>query len=171
MAAQVEAPTTVNGSVLGKAEEYRTDGPGRVCIRDMVVTVKPGQAAYLAYAGIHNGTIRLIEGTRLADFRYGEIWKRPKRLGRRIDTRGGSVILRKPFEHKLAYLVAVPDADAEGQLKPRIWISGSLLTGGKDDITLLEQVSVGTAPTGCDRTYAFGWSMVFGEEPVSKDKQ
>ena len=166
-------PMTVNSEALGKPEEFRTAGPARVCMRELAIDAKVGEAVYLGYAGIHSGTLTLVVADKSIDFEHGEIWAFPKRKGKLVSTIDKIRLYRTRREGKLAYLVTVPEEDYRGRMteRARIWIHGDLLNGTKADLDALSRMTVGSVPaTDCNQTYSYGWSMLFGEEPLSTKK-
>ena len=165
-AAQVEPPRTVNGAVLGSAADFATRGPAQVCMREIAITAREGEVAYLGYAGIHSGTLRLVIGEKYVDFMHGESWGVPKRELRPVAERSGYRIARER-EGKRRYAILVSRPDAPEQEKVLVWISGTAVAGSAGRLGLVDRLRVQMpAATGCQRTYAYGWDMLLGEEPV-----
>lgn len=170
-AVQVEPPTTVNGDVLGKPEDFATAGPARVCLRDIAVTAKRGETVYLAYAGIHTGTLRLATGGRTIDFTHLESGIGPTRSARLVGHRTGVTLFRYVEGHTPRYIARISPADANGGTSI-VRIGGSGLAGTDGAGKVWKHLSISTAEVGgCDRTYSYGWDMLFGEEPLSRKEK
>ena len=163
--AQPEPPRTVNDQVLGGAADFSTNGPAIVCLRELAVRASTGETVALAYSGIHNGTLRWdgVDGS-LA-FRQSESWLPPRTRGRFIGNHGGFAIYHKRENGKPAYLAFRPDEDGKQRLDTRI--VGTALNGSKRDESLLARLLASEASsTKCDRTYAYGWGVIMGDESV-----
>jgi hypothetical protein len=166
------APTTVNGQVLGKTEEFTTSGPARVCIRNLMITALPSETITLGYAGIHNGTLRLNRDKSYVEASLGEIWRQPREIGDVVERRPTFYIADVSGDTKLRYGLFAHD-EFYGQTRLQVWIEGPGLFGDEEDRSVLSRIELrqtGSAP--CDVTYHFGWGMLFGEEPlVEKQKR
>jgi hypothetical protein len=171
---QAPAPTTINGDTLGSPEEFSTAGPARICMREMAVNAKNGETVSLKYAGIHSGTLSLVSNEKSVDFDHGEIWKKPKRKGKLISKSDEVEIYRTKRRNKLANLVWISAKDYDGKRtqQPVVWISGPLLDGGSGDWGILAGLDIRlSGHKDCDRTYAYGWGMLFGDEPLSTKRE
>lgn len=171
--AEVPTPTTVNGQTLGLSAEYATVGPAKVCMREMSIRAEQGETVYLKYAGIHAGTLTLVSGQQSVDFTDGEIFAKPKQRGHLVIGIEGVRVFRTSRDDELAYLVWVPGEgpEEEGNEQPRVWIKGALLTGASGDLKFLSRLKMErSGPKDCDRTYAYGWDVLFGDKPLSKKK-
>ncbi len=162
---QPEPPKTVNDQVLGEPADFSTNGPATVCLRELAVSASVGETVALTYSGIHNGSLKWdgVDGS--IEFRQSESWLPPRNRGRLVGNHGGFAIYYKRENGTPAYLAFRPDEDGEQRLDTRI--SGTALDGSKRDESLLARLLASGAPSPkCDRTYAYGWGVIMGEESV-----
>lgn len=163
--AQPEPPRTVNDQVLGDAADFSTNGPAIVCLRELAVSASAGETVALAYSGIHNGTLKWYGGGGSIEFHQSEIWLQPRNRGRFMGNHSGFAIYHKRENGKPVYLAFRPDEDGEQRLDTRI--IGTALDGSKRDESLLARLlASGASSPQCDRTYAYGWGVILGEESV-----
>jgi hypothetical protein len=174
--AAVEPPRTVNGIELGDAEDFATVGPATVCIREMVVTPRSGETAYLAYSGIHNGGIRLVLADgEYVDFTYGEIFRDQRTPGQRMSLRtDGMRVYRYDDDRgpEVDYQVHVDlpatQWDSVGW-EPLVNVSGTALAGNRSDTALFARLSFNLdVEAACDRRYNFGWGVILEGEPIDE---
>jgi hypothetical protein len=165
------APTTVNGQVLGKAAEFTTSGPTRVCIENLMVTALPRESITLGYAGIHNGALRINRGRSWIDVTLGEIWKQPRQVGDVIERRPSFYIADVSEESELRYGLFAYDEYYKGN-RLQVFIEGPGLSGDEADRSILRRIELRQDESPpCDVTYHFGWDMLFGEEPLVQKPQ
>jgi len=168
--AQLEPPKTVNGIILGKAEDFTTPGPARVCMRELMITARSGESVSLGYSGIHHGTLRLNRGRSWVEAALGEIWAQPAQRGDVIERRDLSYVADSSTETKLRYGLYAHD-DFYGEHRALVWIEGPSLTGDERDRSVLRRIELRSDRSPpCDVTYNFGWPVIFGEEPVIESK-
>jgi hypothetical protein len=161
---QPEPPRTVNGAVLGTAEDFSTTGPAIICMRELAVEAGAGETVYLGYSGIHNGTLRWQGPQGAIEFKQSESWQPPRGRGRLVGEFGHYSVYRKRDSADL-YLAFL--AGEEGEMRLDLRIAGGALDGSKRDEPLLKRLlqHSGRSPR-CDRTYAYGWGMIMGDESV-----
>jgi hypothetical protein len=164
LAAQaVEPPRTVNDEVFGKAEDFMTRGPARVCIRDTSVDIEAGETAYLDYVGIHWGSVR-VAGPRgtfvVADH---ESLLRPGRRTVWETDRRGRTMARRHDDGALTYLIFATNSRADA--KPRVRVTGDALgrSTARDEAILERILANDRPPTGCARRFDYGWDLLLGE--------
>jgi hypothetical protein len=158
-----EPPTTVNGQVLGAAEDFATAGPADVCLQDMVVSPRAGETVYVEYLGIHDARLRLT----LADGTFVILTQGDSYRDQRSRDQQPA-IERDPQRYYLIgegsarrYQMVTLESDSdEGQYA--LFLSGTALTGTRSDEKLLDRLSYG-AEKGrhCDREFGYGWDGAF----------
>jgi hypothetical protein len=154
------APRTVNGQIIGTAEEFRTPGPARVCLGETSVDLLPAETAYLDYLGIHNGSIRVVGPNGAFIVREGDAWREP-RGGRLEEDRRGRTIARYRRDGRPRYLLYAPSDRAPTGRSPRTWVEGDAL-GRSRDRAILDRVNIHPAgPTGCQKRFGYGWDGYF----------
>ena len=67
-ASDVPPPRTVNGEVLGSAEDFATSGPARICFASLAIDLEQNERAYLEYSGIHSSQMRITEPMGIGSF-------------------------------------------------------------------------------------------------------
>lgn len=142
-------------------------------MREMALQASAGETIYLQYAGIHSGSLTLVTGSGTTEFSHGEILARPKAKGRLFESSDRVRIFRTKREGKIAYLVWLlrPDYNQKPSWEPRIWVTGTGISGNDADREILSKLKIElNGQNDCDRTYAYGWGMLFGDEPLSKKK-
>jgi predicted peptidase len=167
---QVPEPTTVNGDSLGKPEDFRTNGPARGCIENVAVDLITGESAYLAYAGIHSGKLRVISEAGQIDIVHGDTFA--KVSGRKISVskKDSFRVVRSGRGSKTKYLFYAPTEYSDGEEYLNLIVSGSRIRGVKDDLQIVDRISLSRKlPEGCAMRYSYGWDMLFGDEPLSSD--
>ena len=172
----VEPPRTVNGFELGDATDFASAGPATVCMREMVITPKSGETAYLAYSGIHNGGIRLVLADgEFVEFTYGEIFRDQRRPGQRTALRAeGMRVFRYDDDRgrEVDYQVHVNLPATEwndGGWQPLVNVSGTALAGNRTDTALFQRLSFNPdVDARCDRRYNFGWGIILEGEPIDE---
>jgi len=161
---QPEPPRTVNGAVLGAVDDFSSSGPAIVCMRELAVEAAAGEAVYLGYSGIHNGTLRWEGPQGVIEFKQSESWLPPRRRGQLIGKFGGYTVYRKREKGDL-YLAFLAGEGAEPRFDLRI--AGSALDGSKRDEPLLNRLLQHSGTSArCDRSYAYGWGVIMGDESV-----
>ena len=162
----IDPPRTVNGEVLGTAEEFTTAGPARVCIRSLMITANRDESVSLAYAGIHNGELRLNRGNNWVSAALGESWVTPRQRGDVIERRPDSYIADISDDKDLRYGLFASGGDGEGYYL-LVRIRGPAFTGDERDRSILRRIELREPQSpACDVDYNFGWPMLEGEEPV-----
>jgi len=116
----VPPPTGVNDAVIGTAEEYKVEGPARVCFNEGAIDLKPGETSYLDYMGIHRAAIRIVGPDGEFKVREGDIWSEP-RGGKRID----ATIRRFGSRAKPRYAVYGRPAFSPDRDRLLTWIDGT----------------------------------------------
>ena len=159
----VEPPRGVNDEVLGTAEEFRVAGPARVCLISTSIDLLPGENAYLAYLGIHHGSIRVVGPNGTFTVMEGEAFLEPR--GSRLERdRRGRTISRYRRDGRPRYLLYARSDSSRGRGSPRTWVEGDAL-GRSHDRAILDRVNIQSAgPTGCRRRFRYGWDGPIEEE-------
>jgi hypothetical protein len=176
--AAVEPPRTVNEIELGDAGDFATAGPATVCMREMVIAPQPGETAYLTYSGIHNGGIRLVlSNGEYIDFTYGEIFRDQRKSGQRTSLRAEGMRVYRYDDDRgpdVDYQVHadLPATDwSDGGWQPLVNVSGTALSGNRNDAHLLERLSFNLdVEAACNRRYNFGWGVILEGEPIDETK-
>ena len=148
-AQQIEPPTTVNGEILGTAEQFATRGPGRVCIGSVSIDLVPGETVLLH---VINGGLEIHEAI-IGDAGVQDAWERaeaavagappgptpvvsvaPDVAGLRIVVRSGervdvtwTVPPRDPSGNPPPFIVGchIPGHWERGMLIPGRWVGAS----------------------------------------------
>lgn len=169
--AAVEPPKTVNDIEIGTPEDFATPGPATVCIRDMAVSPREGETAYLAYSGIHFATIHLVlaDGD-AADFTLGENFIDLHKPGQGPMIQNGDIRVYF-FEQgpEVSYQVHARFETDEGDRgwTPRVRVEGSALGGNRRDRDIFRRLSLdGESRPNCDRRYDFGWGVILEGDPI-----
>lgn len=174
--AVVVPPRTVNGIELGDAEDFATAGPATICIREMVVSPRSGETAFLAYSGIHNGGIRLVLADgKFVEFTYGEIFRdlRKPSQGTSLRTDGMRVYRhdddRGPGVEYQVHVEFPPTEWDDGGWLPLVNVAGTALSGTRADTHLFERLSFNLDPkAACDQRYEFGWDIIIDGAPIDR---
>lgn len=172
--AAVEPPRTINDIELGEPNDFATLGPATVCIREMVISPREGETAYLAYSGIHNGGIRLVLANgKDIEFTYGEIFRDMRRPGQGTSVRAKDMrVYLYDDEREVRYQVHVllPESEwSDGGWQPLVNVAGTALTGTRSDARFFERLSFNwDAGVQCARRYAFGWDQILEGEPIDQ---
>ena len=138
-----------------------TQGPARVCIRQTSVEVDRGETAYLAYLGIHHGSIR-VDGPRGSfELTDGEAWAVRRNRAELVPDRQGRAVERHYSRRKLAYWIYAPGA-LPGVNAPRIMLEGKAIgRSAARDAAILNRIVINRdEPTGCRRHFDYGWEIV-----------
>lgn len=171
LAGQLEPPRTVNDQILGKAEDFTTAGPSRVCMDELMVNALAGESVSLNYAGIHTGVLRLNHGRSWVDVSLGDAWAEPKQKGNVIERRPNSYIADVSDNKSLRYGLFAP-SDLDGDYRMAAKVEGPALTGDERDRLILRRIELRSQKSRpCDVTYHYGWKMLFGEEPLVEQKK
>ena len=160
-AQDVPPPRTVNGEILGTAEEFRVSGPARVCLMGTAIDLLPGENAYLDYLGIHWGAIRVIGPH--GEFRVREgatIEPRGGQLSE--DWRGRTIARFRDHGRRPKYLLFATAADEPWYEYPQTWIEGDALGRSRDRAILRRVRTDEEAMAGCQRRFVYGRDMILG---------
>ena len=161
-AAAPEPPKGVNDSVIGTAEQFRREGPKSICLENTKFELVRGESSFLAYLGIHAGSIRVVGPKGEIKITEGDAWAKPKKTTRVYDTKNGFVE-RSGRGSRSRYLIHAPSDFAEG-LVPRVWVEGSAIRGTHADRQILDRLEVtAESPAKCDQRFGYGWDTLLGE--------
>jgi hypothetical protein len=162
-AQQIDPPTTVNGEVLGTAEQYATPGPGRVCIGSVSVDLISGETAYLNYLGIHSGGLRISTPRGTFDVSVSGSWADPGEPNRWVSDWRGRTIGRYRKHGRPSYMIFEP-VEELGEERPWVRIEGNAL-GKSHDMDILNRILVNRGKIlGCRREFEYGWEFEVEEE-------
>jgi hypothetical protein len=169
--AAVEPPRTVNGIEVGRPENFATHGPARVCMRDMVLSPREGETAYLSYSGIHNGGLRLVlANDEDIEFTLGEIFIDQRRADQGPTFRTPEMrvyLIERGSEVFYQIHGRVEVDDGEWRWRPLVNVEGSALGGNRRDDDIFRRLSLdGDKGAHCDRRYNFGWGVILGDETI-----
>lgn len=153
-------PRTINSGVLGTAEEFRLDGPARICGNQMGFDLVAGETFYLGYLGIHyvSFVIRGPAGDVTLTESDGHF--RPER-GRPVAV-PGLTVRRFGRGKTLRYMVHVPSPDWPAEFGT---VSVTGLRGGPGDVALLRRIVVAPEDASCTKRYLSG--IIFEDEPAN----
>lgn len=170
--AVVNDPQTVNSIVIGPAADYTTRGPATVCLDKLTVEAKPGEEIVLDYSGIHVGS--LILKTYRGDVRIsaGDAFAPLSGTYRDyFDRRGRQRVYRTVDDEKQPVYKLIPREDPTAtRHSPAIIISGRGIRGSEQDRGIIDRIRWGENLDRCQRTYNYGWGVLFGDEPLSVTK-
>ena len=165
-----EPARTVNGAELGPAEQFTTRGPATVCMRELVIKPRAGQAVQLSYSGIHAGTLRLfLENGQYVDFSDGEIFVDQRQRGESpVDKRPTmEIYLVRDQRPEVKYQLEGTGTRTNDYSPPRVLVSGPGLVADRTDDRLFEEVSFAEPErVTCDRRYEYGWGVLLEGKPV-----
>jgi hypothetical protein len=159
-------PTMVNGNVLGKAADFTTAGPARVCMDNLMVTALASESVTLDYSGIHAGSLRLNRGRSWIKITLGDIFRQPREQGEVIVRKPNFYIAEASSKTDLRYGLYAPDKDhADYRLKA--WIDSQSFTGDTQDDVILRRIEMRNENSPpCTLTYHFGFDVLFGKMPL-----
>ena len=158
-AQEVPPPTGVNDTVLGTAEQFRTAGPARVCLRDTSIDLLPGENAYLDYLGFHHGAIRVVGPRGQFVVWDGEAWIEPHGA-ETVPDRQGRPLRRLYREGRPYYLIYGPAGD-----RPRVRVEGDAL-GRSNDAAILRRIQLSQADlSSCRRRFDYGSEILLVDHP------
>jgi hypothetical protein len=158
--AEVPPPRTVNDQVIGKAEDFRTPGPARICINATSVDIEAGEAAYLQYLGIHFGTVRVVGPRGSFTVQDGDSW-RAREDGEMLTWDGRNVQRRRPGGRPSYIIHDRPDYPADREV-PRVLVSGDALGRGVDRKIIARIRTHPAPPDRCAIRYVYGWETLLG---------
>ncbi|TIX49691.1 hypothetical protein [Alteraurantiacibacter aquimixticola] len=161
MADRIPDPMTVNGHVLGKAEDFATRGPATVCMEGMRVTVAEGETAYLEYLGIHNGRLRLVLANDSAlILAHGDSWADLRRDGQQPSFHHQNAVYFQ-IDSTSDYQIFLTTEDGALHRSPVLNLHGSALKGTGEDVEAVERVTFGQPDwNGCDKRFGYGWDGI-----------
>jgi hypothetical protein len=168
-----EPPTTVNGQVLGAAEDFATLGPARVCLQDMIVSPRDGETVYVEYLGIHDARLRLVlaDGTHVMltqsdafqDQRKPEQEPAIQRLAQRY------YLIRDEGARRYQ-MVSLEGESGEGQYV--LFLAGTALSGDLSDEQIFDRLSFSAGEERqCDREFGYGWDGVSWTRPAPTEPE
>ena len=167
LAQAAPVPMGVNDAVLGKAEDYAFQGPGRVCLREAWLDLSEGESAHLKYSGIHFQTIEITGPLGVLELKEGEAWAKPKGELTLLLRRADMEVFDIGNDMEFRYLVYGANRYSEGKLVPLMWLDGGVLVGDTRDRNVVSRVNVGAAPAkSCKMTYNYGWGVLLEGEPM-----
>jgi hypothetical protein len=163
-------PTGVNGGVLGTAEQFKVEGPARVCFARGAVDIAAGEVSYLNYMGIHYAAVRIVGQDASYKISEGDSYVSP-RGGTRVRDAGleqriGATTVRR-FGHGAKTRYGIYDRPEYSPDRDRlvIWVDG--LAGGAADLAVLRRIAVKLPEiAGCKRRFMYGW--FFDDVPEHK---
>jgi hypothetical protein len=170
-ALQVPIPMTVNDLVLGRAEDFSLQGPGRVCLNLTAFDLAPGETAYVDYLGIHYGRLRIIGRHGNLDLAEGESYAEPRMRNQILLHSAQRMIVRYGRGARRRYLLFAPTDWSEREDEPILWIHGSALNGTTRDLGMLGRIRVLREDfSRCTRRFEYGWNFLMGppEAPRSQ---
>lgn len=151
-------PTGVNGSVLGAAEQFRIEGPARVCMNESGFDLAAGETSYLAYLGIH--LARIVIRGRFGDVQIAEGENFPQPRAHGVPVKLAGLNIRRYGRRYAVYVWS----ELYGRDKILLWVSG--LRGRESDLAVLRRIVPAARGPGCKRRFLFGW--FFDEEEKAK---
>ena len=164
LAAMAQEPArTVNGQILGPAEEFATSGPARVCLHRTSIDVLEGETAYLDYLGIHWGGVRVTGPLGTLEVREGDAWAEPRTAGRIVSQSADSEIVRHRQRNRSRYLIYGRSEYSDDGTSPVAWVEGDALNGSTRDMRLLRRIDVNQPDmSSCQRRFIYGWGPLLG---------
>lgn len=167
IAQAVPVPTGVNKAVLGKAEDFTFQGPGRVCLREAWLDLFDGELSRLKYSGIHFQTIEIVGPLGVLELKEGEAWAKPRGERTLLLRRADMEVFDIGTDMEFRYLAYGTNQYSDGKLVPMIWLDGSVLVGDARDRKLVSRVNIGAGSVkSCKITYNYGWGVLLEGEPM-----
>jgi hypothetical protein len=154
-AAQIAPPTGVNGAIIGTADEFKVEGPARVCFVYGRVDIVAGEISYLDYMGIHYGAVTIVGPHGSYKVSEGENWA-PTGSGNPVAGVGTMKIRRFGRGAKMRYGIYGRTDFSPASDRLLIWVDG--LEGKPGDRGILRRIAT-TLPaiSGCTRRFRYGW--------------
>lgn len=174
LAGPVAPPTPhgVNGSTLGKAEDFAIKGPARICTGEIKFDLEPGESVFLVYSGIHNLQLKLTGAFGTIELTEGDAWARPRNRNAMIFNGNGFRFYDVGDEAQFRYLAYGQNRYSEGDFVPMLWLDGTALKGNRSDIRLLRRFqSHDGTKQDCKVVYSYGWGVILEGEPFFEKKQ
>ncbi len=165
---------TVNGAELGPAEDFSTQGPATVCLRELVVRAAEGETVQLAYSGIHSGSLLLtLRNGRTIELTEGESYIDRRERRQRTEWRQtGMALFRVDRLGAVEYQLEGEQVEGRWGSAPRAFIKGNGLRGDDSDRLRIKGVSFEKADAvKCDRRYDYGWEVLLGDAPMDTSTQ
>lgn len=157
-----EPPRTVNGEIIGKAEDYMIVGPGRVCLGSTIVDLEAGETAWLDYLGIHWRGIRVSGAKGSFQVKMGGAWAEPRGESRFYEDWQGRTIYRGRRDGRPRYLI-YGSLDPSEKEWPLVWVEGDAL-GRSRDGSILNRITISRGePSGCRRQFDPEWDVAPGD--------
>jgi hypothetical protein len=146
-----EPPRGVNSAIIGTAEENAVSGPARVCLIHTSIDIRSGETAWLDYAGIHWGVVR-IEGPQ-GVFRVREGAFADPRRGRIIHDARGRLIRQRHVAGGVSYLIYGGSRRAP---RPLAAVEGEALGHGRHAAVLARIDADRRDLSTCQRRFSYG---------------
>lgn len=166
--AVIPQPAGVNDIVLGKAEEFRVDGPARVCLVRSSFDLRDGEASYLKYMGIHWASITILGPGGSVEISEGDIYARPKNRGTVVARLPSASVRRIRTPEGLRYAVFVDSSSSYEREHPLLWLEGTALNRSTaSDLAIFHRLTIDVVDKkSCKRRFMYGW--FFDEETEGK---
>ena len=165
-ATEPPTPTGINDSVLGKPEDFVTNGPATICTGALKIELDQGERVYLEYSGIHNLRLDLVGSFGTLKLSEGNAWASPR-------MRNGLVFKSPDFkfydvgdEREFRYLAYGRSEFTDDGYRPIVWIDGDALRGNRSDRRLLARLKPYNDGDVCNVTYAYGWGVIMDGRPL-----
>lgn len=165
LAVAAPVPTGVNDTVLGNADAFKVQGPARVCLNSISVDLMADETAYLSYAGIHNGELEVHGPRGLFRISESEIYKDGGAKGRAEMATDTTIVYWDRQSADPTYALFLPSDRSQRVAN----VTGSAVTGARSDKWFLSRIGLSeNSPTGCSRTFRYGWDEILGLSDTPK---
>lgn len=170
--AQIADPRTVNGQVIGPAEDFATAGPATICLQDLTLAVAEGETAHLEYLGIHSGSVRLVlEDGSFLTLSHGDSFADGRTVGQRPDLVVGDAAYFRVPERNVVQVFRAEGSEAPAS-SPVLILSGPALEVAAGEHRASEHIAFGgEGERDCTRRYGYGWDGIFWSHPDRRSEQ
>lgn len=149
----VPVPKGVNDSVIGTAEEYKVEGPARVCFLASGFDLESGETSYLSYLGIHSAQLTIVGPRGSFKLTESEIFRSPKGRGRIVPGIKTRIVRHRSKGRSSYHVYASPDGG-----RPLLRVEGEALTGKASDTAILDRIMLLPGEgVPCREAFAYGW--------------
>jgi len=178
----IETPKTVNGQELGAIEDYRTDGPARICLANVALDLKENEQGYLQYSGIHHASMIIVTDGKAIEFFHRDSGASLSGNNSKLWWAEGNYNLwQSKINGKAGYtFVGHHNDEIDGVYFGSLRVSSDHFLEASDDepeaedwhYDFVKRIKIFDGdPPDCLVHYRYGWGVLLGEETlVEKSK-